>query len=174
MFLTEYASGGVFTACLGLIHFGIMMDNMVCIIYLFGKQFLLIQIPGLIRWGIVIHGFIDGYLHLITGLRTHDNNCGITVLALFLNAAGCWGVPSRLRGDHGVENLLVAAWMEEHLGAQRGSYIWGRYCSVILFKFPDQEFTNSCLHLEVFIMSALKDSGLMLLPRLVLHGPRLF
>ena len=28
--------------------------------------------------------------------------------------------------DHGVENLHVAAWMEENLGPLCGSYIWGR------------------------------------------------
>ncbi|KAJ6448518.1 hypothetical protein C8R45DRAFT_761396, partial [Mycena sanguinolenta] len=41
---------------------------------------------GLIRWGIVIHGFIDGYSHLITGLRASNNNRGSTVLLLFLDA----------------------------------------------------------------------------------------
>ncbi|KAK7015971.1 hypothetical protein R3P38DRAFT_2718683, partial [Favolaschia claudopus] len=43
-------------------------------------------LPGLIRWGIVIHGFIDGYSRLITGLRASNNNRGSTVLLLFLDA----------------------------------------------------------------------------------------
>ena len=79
---------------------------------------------GLIRWGIVIHRFIDGYSRLITGLRASDNNFTSTVLDLFLHAVNVYGIPSRLRVDHGVENLLVAAWMEENCGARR--YIWGR------------------------------------------------
>lgn len=82
---------------------------------------------GLIRWGIIIHGFIDGYSRLITALRASNNNLGDTVLDLFLAAAAVYGVPSRLRGDHGVENIKVAAWMEEYRGTARGSYIWGRY-----------------------------------------------
>ena len=82
---------------------------------------------GLIRWGIVIHGFIDGYSRLITGLQASNNNTGQTVLDLFLWAAAVYGIPSRLRGDHGVENILVAAWMEAYSGVQRGSYIWGRF-----------------------------------------------
>lgn len=82
---------------------------------------------GLIRWGIVIHGFIDGYSRLITGLRASNNNSAQTVLDLFLAAAAVYGVPSRLRGDHGLENLYVAAWMEAQRGERRGSYIWGRY-----------------------------------------------
>lgn len=81
---------------------------------------------GLIRWGIVIHGFIDGYSRLITGLRASGNNYGETVLNIFLNAALAYGVPSRLRGDHGTENILIAAWMEDRNGRYRGSYIWGR------------------------------------------------
>lgn len=81
---------------------------------------------GLIRWLIVIHGFIDGYSRLITRLRASNNNRATTVLDLFLRAANVYRAPSRLRGDHGVENVLVAAWMEANKGARRGSYIWGR------------------------------------------------
>ena len=45
-----------------------------------------------------------------------------------MRAAAAYGIPSQLRGDHGVENILVAAWMEAYSGAvQRTPYIWGRY-----------------------------------------------
>lgn len=84
---------------------------------------------GLICWGIVIHGFIDGYSRLITALQASDNNCGQTVLTLFFLAARLFGVPSQIRGDHGVENILLAAWMEANRGEWQGSYIWGRYMS---------------------------------------------
>jgi hypothetical protein len=87
----------------------------------------LIILLGLIRWGIVIHGFIDGYSRLITGLRASDNNSADTVLNLFMCAAQIYGVPSRMRGDHGVENLRVALFMERTQGVHHGSYIWGRY-----------------------------------------------
>lgn len=86
----------------------------------------LMYCSGLIRWGIVIHGFIDGYSRLITALRAHNNNRAQTVLDLFLSAIAQFAVPSRVRGDHGLENLFVAAWMEQHMGFRRGSYIWGR------------------------------------------------
>jgi hypothetical protein len=82
-------------------------------------------VKGLIRWGIVIHGFIDGYSRLITGLCASNNNSGETVLDVFLNAAHVYGVPLRMRGDHGVENILLAIWMAESRGL--GAYIWGRY-----------------------------------------------
>ncbi|KAF8233990.1 hypothetical protein L208DRAFT_1016614, partial [Tricholoma matsutake] len=45
----------------------------------------------LICWGIVIHGFIDGYSQLITGLQASNNNTGQTILDLFLHAAAVYG-----------------------------------------------------------------------------------
>lgn len=81
---------------------------------------------GLIRFKIVMHCFIDGKSRLVTGIRASNNNRAATVLELFLEAMDEWGVPSRVRGDHGTENLLVAAWIEEARGVGRGSYIWGR------------------------------------------------
>ncbi|KAK7435904.1 hypothetical protein VKT23_019435 [Stygiomarasmius scandens] len=81
---------------------------------------------ALIRWKILIHGFIDGYSRLITGLHASNNNWAATVLALFLHAIAAYGRPSRLRGDFGGENVDVAAYMEHHNGSSRGSYIWGQ------------------------------------------------
>jgi hypothetical protein len=45
-----------------------------------------------------------------------------------MDAAAVHGVPSRVRGDHGWENILVAEWMEgpNGPGPNRGSYIWGK------------------------------------------------
>nr|VWO95326.1 Zn(2)-C6 fungal-type domain-containing protein [Ganoderma boninense] len=60
------------------------------------------------------------------GLRASDNNRADTVLGLFLDAVHQYHVPSRVRGDHGVENLRVAEYMEDFRGPGRGSYIWGR------------------------------------------------
>ena len=81
---------------------------------------------GLIRYKLVIHAFIDGYSRFITALRVNDNNKAQTVLDLFLGGIARHGTPSRVRGDHGTENLRVAEWMETHRGPNRGSYLWGR------------------------------------------------
>ncbi|KAK7041382.1 hypothetical protein R3P38DRAFT_3260940 [Favolaschia claudopus] len=75
---------------------------------------------------IVIHCFIDGKSRFITGIHAVNNNRAQTVLDLFLYAVSRYGTPSRARGDHGTENILVAAWMEEQRGSGRGSYILGR------------------------------------------------
>ena len=82
--------------------------------------------PGLIKYKIVIHCFIDGHSRFIVGLRVNDNNRASTVLDLFESAIERHGTPSRVRGDHGVENIEVAIWMEQHRGPGRGSYIYGR------------------------------------------------
>jgi hypothetical protein len=82
---------------------------------------------GLIRWKIVIHAFIDGFSRFVTGIRASGNNRAQTVLDLFTDVVAEHGLPSRVRGDHGTENLLVAAYMERERGVERGSYIWGRW-----------------------------------------------
>ena len=81
----------------------------------------------------MVHGFIDGYSRFITGIRAHNNNRAETVLKLFEDLVGQHGLPSRVRGDHGGENILVAQYMEDRRGSDRGSYIWGRYVGLFLF-----------------------------------------
>lgn len=99
----------------------------------------------LIKYGFVIHGFIDGNcrtvrcsaivydwvltLHFytqITALRANTNNLASTVLELFLLAVEIYGTPSRVRGDRGGENVLVSAYMIMKRGPRRGSFLWGR------------------------------------------------
>lgn len=63
---------------------------------------------------------------MVTGIRASDNNRADTVLEIFHDARRVHGTPSRVRGDHGVENLRVAEFMETSYGVERGSYIWGR------------------------------------------------
>ncbi len=91
---------------------------------------------GLIRYGIVIHAFVDGKSHLVTGIQANNNNRGMTVLVLFHRCRSKHGTPSRVRGDHGTENLRVAQWMLAHRGTGRGSYIFGRYVSTSLGEWP--------------------------------------
>lgn len=119
-----------------LILYGTMMASTVCR----NKPCRSIQIlnaailfKGLIKFGFVTHAFIDGYSRYVVGLRVNNNNRAQTVLDLFSDAREQnRSTPSRVRGDHGTENLYVAQWMEEHGGPDRGSYIWGR-CVTYMF-----------------------------------------
>lgn len=80
----------------------------------------------LIRWRLVIHGAIDGFSRLVTFLHCSDNNRSETVLDAFINATHEYGIPSRVRTDHGGENVKVWQFMEEQRGFGRNSFIAGR------------------------------------------------
>lgn len=96
-------------------------------------------------WGIVIHGFTDGYdravswyyapatmtapippTHQITGMRVDTRNTAQTVLKLFLDAIDEFGCPYRVRGDRGSENVDLCTWMIMYRGPNRASFMWGR------------------------------------------------
>ena len=69
---------------------------------------------------------IDEKTHLITVAQFSDNNRANTVLQVFEMAIREHGLPSRVHGDHGTENVRVAERMLELRGNGRGSYLWGR------------------------------------------------
>lgn len=78
----------------------------------------------LIRWRMVIYGGIDGYSIVPVYLRVASKNTADTVLETFSHAVESYGLPSRVRADHGGENVQVAHFMLEHpLCCPRGSFI---------------------------------------------------
>ena len=79
----------------------------------------------MIRWRFVTHAGIDGYSRLIVYLRCSTNNCATTVLQEFTKAVYKYNLPSRVRSDQGTENILVAQYMLENRGVNRGSIIAG-------------------------------------------------
>lgn len=85
-----------------------------------------LKFADMIRWRFVTHGFIDGKSRFVVAAKVNNNNRKETVLDVFIPATRLYGWPSRMRGDHGVENGLCADAMEEKCGPGRGSYIWGR------------------------------------------------
>ena len=62
----------------------------------------------------------------ITHLNCATNNLAATALQYFQQGVSKYGVPSRVRGDCGVENFDVARFMISNRGTNRGSFITGR------------------------------------------------
>ncbi|KAE8248031.1 hypothetical protein A4X06_0g4013 [Tilletia controversa] len=60
-----------------------------------------------IKYKIVIRGGVDGKSRVVTFMRANSNNRADTVAECFLEATERWEWPSRVRADHGGENLEV-------------------------------------------------------------------
>ena len=73
----------------------------------------------------VFHGCVDGYSRSIIYLECLNNNRASSVLSLFQQGVSDFGLPSRVRSDHGRENIEVARFMLNR-GVNRGSMIMGR------------------------------------------------
>uniref|UniRef100_A0A671KLJ7 Uncharacterized LOC107670560 n=1 Tax=Sinocyclocheilus anshuiensis TaxID=1608454 RepID=A0A671KLJ7_9TELE len=72
-----------------------------------------------IRYNIVIFG---GVMYL----NAANNNHALTACHFFSEAIPKFGLPSRVRGDQGVENVQIARFMFSSRGTDRGSFISGK------------------------------------------------
>lgn len=74
----------------------------------------------------MFHGCIDGYSRTVIYLECCTNNRASTVVTFFQQGVARFGLPYRVRGDRGGENIEVARYMISNRGSERGSFIVGR------------------------------------------------
>ena len=111
------------------------------------------------RWGLVIHGGIDGYSRLVVFLSAATNNRSETMTDAFMKGASTYGVPSWIRSDHGLENLGVAAFMIAHRGPRRGSIITGRSVHNQRIERLWRDLYQSCTGVYHRLFMHLEDTG---------------
>ena len=114
---------------------------------------------ALIRWGLFIHGGIDGFSQLITYMYCSTNNRLSTVLQYFSQAISEYCCPSRVRSDHGGD---VARFMLAVHGLYRGSHItgWSTRRNQRIERLWRDVFGN-CLHVYYNLFYMLEDGGIL-------------
>ena len=66
----------------------------------------------LIHWKFVIHACIDGFSRMVTSLVCDSDNRTETALKAFVSGINVFGLPARVRGDCGTENVAIAEYMQ--------------------------------------------------------------
>ncbi|KAL2089875.1 hypothetical protein ACEWY4_014563 [Coilia grayii] len=102
----------------------------------------------LVRWRMVFHGCVDGFSRAIIYLACLNNNRATSVLELFMEGIQAFGMPSRIRCDHGMENTAVARFTLYNRGLnsvitgrsvhnQRIERLWAELNRVVSFHFSN-------------------------------------
>ncbi|XP_029979786.1 uncharacterized protein LOC115411711 [Sphaeramia orbicularis] len=127
----------------------------------------------LIRYNIVVFGGVDGYSRKIMYLNAATNKAA-TAFSFFMRSTQLHGLPSRVRGDQGVENVDIARYMFATRGTGRASFISGKsvHNQRIERLWRDVWVAVTCKYHDV--LHSLEEDGLLDISDVVhLFGPTL-
>ena len=98
-------------------------------------------------------------------LACHGNNKADTVLGTLLQAVTMHGLLSRVRSDHGVENVRVAQYMFNHpsRGPGRRSYLRGPSVHNQRIERLWRDLFSGCLYIYYSLIATSEDTHLMCL-----------
>ena len=116
---------------------------------------------SLVTWGFVIHGGIDGFSRLIVYLKCSTNNRSNTVSDLFLTATQNFEWPSRVRSDHGGENVGVWNAMDERRGLNRGSSLVGTSTQNQRIERLWRDVFRVVTHMFYYTFQSMEEAGLL-------------
>ena len=122
----------------------------------------------LIRYRLVVHVCVDGFSRLIIYVHCACNNRAETVMEQFLEGVRNYGLPSRVRSDHGLENVKVAKFMIEQRGTGRGSMLTGSSVHNCRVERAHRDIYAGVLSFFAKTFHELEDSG-QLDPLVELH-----
>lgn len=109
----------------------------------------------------VVHACIDGFSRLITYLTCADNNLASTVLSLFEGGVAKYGLPMKIRSDHGLENVYAARYMLHHRGTGRGSVLTGRSVHNVRVERLHRDVYSGVLCHYVSLFSHMENEGIL-------------
>lgn len=114
----------------------------------------------MIHWRLVIHAGIDGYSHCVVFVKCSNNNCAATVLNAFLEGVSVFGMPMRVRTDHGGGNTEIWKHMLTTTG-QQSSVLTGNSVHNERVERLWRDITRCVSSLYISIFRRLESEGLL-------------
>jgi hypothetical protein len=102
---------------------------------------------------------VDGCTRMITHLRVADNNEALTTFQSFMVGVEEYGLPDRIRTDHGGENLVIMKLMLRMRGYDRKSVITGKSTSNVRAERQHRDVREKAMAPYMFLWNVLEAHG---------------